>query len=101
MLTSSDKEQRAQQYWEMSSAWNGRIKSPIYHDVGSLLQGSASLAGKCNCTWRLLEELSAGLLSRVTLMKRNRKSKPTNNVVLLKPVKFQASAESGNLQKVG
>ncbi len=100
MLT-SDKEKKAQQYWEMSSAWNGRIKSPTYHDVGSLLQGSASLAGKCNCTWRLLEELSAGLLSRVTHMKRNRKSKPIDNVVLLKPVKFQASTESCNLQKAG
>lgn len=76
-------EEIAQEYWELSKAWNGDIVYAKNMTMGELITKVTNLAGKAmTINWRL-EDFAAKLLQRVINQKRCRKTRGPNNVVTL------------------
>lgn len=77
------KEERLQQYWNLSRAYRGQGDRPM--TMEGLIKGATTLAGQCNTTWLRLENHSADLLNSAIQGKRPRAKKVApQNVVQLR-----------------
>lgn len=92
-LHSSGLVERTQRYWELSRAWRGDINYSRGLTIGDLGRALQVLATSCgHKSNHKLEEAVSNQLREVIVNKKNRKTKPVNNLIALPMIVRQGTS---------